>query len=531
MKFRYERFGGRLPTFAGLVPGASATTLPAAFAVLVAGAFLSPPGHTAPARPNILLAISDDQSWMHAGAYGDDTVRTPAFDSIARNGALFRHAYTSAPSCTPSRATLLTGQHHWRLGKGANLHSTLPAEHACYPDLLEETGYHVGFTGKGWGPGDLADGGRTRNPAGKSFRKKRISKSDLPAEGIANLDYAGNFAAFLSAKPENAPFCFWFGAKEPHRPFEDGSGTRSGGRVAKLTVPGHLPDHPDVRNDLLDYYREIEWFDRHLAEMLELLERRGELENTLIVATSDNGMPFPRSKTTLYDSGVRVPLAVQWTGTIEGGQVLEEFVHFTDFAPTFLDAAGLGVPREMTGRSLLPLLNGAAESWRSHVVFGRERHTLYANEGRAYGARGIRTRDHLLIWNPNPELWPGGKPPHYTDIDRGPSKFVFLTQQDHPAVAPLLGQTLERHPEFELYDCRNDPDQLVNVAQDPDFEEVRSRLKILLLDELRRLGDPRSRGKGISWDEDPYHGGSKENWIERQSRDLQAYRESRSIHP
>lgn len=498
---------------------------------LLISALLSASEQTEVDRPNILFAVSDDQSWPHAGAYGDSVVQTPTFDSVARNGALFQHAYASAPSCTPSRAAILTGQHHWRLGKGANLHSTLQAGHACYTELLEEAGYHTGYTGKGWGPGDWSDGGRDRDPAGEPYRKQKIPKLDLPATGISNVDYAENFTDFLAAKPEDPPFCFWFGASEPHREYEDGSGERGGKRPEEVEVPGHLPDHPDVRGDILDYYLQIEWFDRHLARMLAMLEERGELANTLVVVTSDNGMPFPRSKTTLYDSGVRLPLAVQWPAKIEGGQVIGDLVHFVDFAPTFLDVAGLEIPGEMTGQSLLPLLNGTAENWRRHVVFGRERHTLYANDGRAYSSRGIRTRDFLLIRNAYPKLWPGGSPPHYTDIDRGPSKFLFMTRPDHPAVAPLVAQTLGRHPEIEIYDCRNDPSQLVNLAQNPEYEGVRARLENRLDAELKRLGDPRALGEEITWDSDPYHGSPKENWIERQAQQLEEYRESRELEP
>ena len=283
-------------------------------------------------RPNILIAISDDQSWLHAGAYGDALVKTPGFDAVAANGALFNHAYTSAPSCTPSRATILTGQHHWRLGKGANLHSTLSTEYICYTELLE--------------------------------------------------------------------------------------------------------------------------------------------------------------------------------------------------------AAGIEIPSDMTGRSLLPLLvskSGTDLHWRKHVVFGRERHTVYANKGRAYGARGIRTNDFLLIQNPNTNLWPAGQPPYYTDIDRGPSKYMFLSQQNHEAVVPFLEQTLSRRPELELYDCRIDPDQRVNLAQESQYKKIRQSLEKTLEAELKRLGDPRALGQIISWDRDPYHGGSYENWIETQAEQLQVYKKSRQL--
>lgn len=483
-------------------------------------------------QPNIFFAISDDQSWLHAGAYGDRAIQTPAFDSVATRGALFHHAYTSSPSCTPSRGAILTGQHHWRLGKGANLHSTLSKDLATYTELLTEAGYHVGATGKGWGPGDYTDGGRTDNPAGKEYNKKKRKAGDLPAGGISNIDYLENFRTFLKAKPADAPFCFWFGSKEPHRQYEDGSWKRHGKQLADVKVPGYLPDHPDVRGDILDYYLEIEYFDKQLGRMLRMMENRGELENTLVVVTSDNGMPFPRSKTNLYDSGVRLPLAVQWQAKFPGGKAYDALVHFTDFAPTFLEAAGLKISKDMTGRSLLPLLESQEEKsipWREHLVFGRERHTVYANRGRAYHARGIRTHDYLLIHNLRPNLWPAGEPPFYTDVDKGPSKYVFLVEEMDKAVLPFVEQTLERRPEYELYDCRKDPDQRINLADHPDYQKIQKDLAKTLAAERKQLRDPLALGQKVTWDSDPYHGGSKEKWIEGQEVDLKAYKVSRGI--
>lgn len=161
-------------------------------------------------RPNILFVVADDWSHPHAGAYGDRTVRTPAFDRIAREGALFSHAFTAAPSCTPSRAAILTGQAVHRLAEGGNLHGMLPARFEVYPDLLGKAGYHVGFAGKGWGPGRFEEGGRRRNPAGPRF---------------------DDFGGFLAKRSAGQPFCFWFGSANPHRPYESGSGARAGLRA------------------------------------------------------------------------------------------------------------------------------------------------------------------------------------------------------------------------------------------------------------------------------------------------------------
>ena len=251
-------------------------------------------------RPNIVLAIADDWSFPHAGIYGDRTVSTPNFDRVAREGVRFTHAFVAAPSCTPSRAALLTGQAVHRLEEGGNLHGFLPKSYPVYPDLLEETGYVVGHTGKGWGPGRFEAGGRARNPAGPLFK---------------------SFDEFMERRAKGSPFCFWSGSTDPHRPYEPGTGAQSGMKPERVQVPGFLPDTAEVRNDLLDYYFEVQRFDRDLGRIIEALERAGELENTIVIVTSDNGMPFPRAKANVYDGGARVPLVIRWPGVSRAGTV------------------------------------------------------------------------------------------------------------------------------------------------------------------------------------------------------------------
>lgn len=483
-------------------------------------------------RPNILLVIADDQSWCHAGAYGDRAVKTPNFDRVAREGVRFNYAFCSAPSCAPSRGTLLTGQHHWRLEEGANLHGTLPAKFDCYPDLLEKAGYHVGYTGKAWGPGKLEPGGRNRNPAGPEYNRIRLSNDERPARWISNIDYPANFAEFLDEKPDGKPFCFWLGTHEPHRQYDLDIGRQAGKRIEDVTVPRFLPDLPDVRSDILDYYYEIGWFDRQLGQALDQLQERGELDNTLVVVTSDNGMPFPRSKCTLYDWGVRMPMAVRWPAKVPGGRVIDDFVHFADLAPTFLEAAGLDVPGDMTGRSLMGLLaskrSGRVDPGRDHVVVGRERHLAHANPGAVYAMRAIRTHRYLLIHNLFPDLDPAGCPPVYASIDVGPSKFAFMLHPDHPEVKRTWKYVIARRPAFELYDCEIDPDQIDNLAEDPAYQGIRDQLAARLQEQLQRTGDPRALGKPVTWDSDPYYSRSGENWAGWQQEHVRDYQQRRA---
>lgn len=273
-------------------------------------AFLSASAFATPAKkPNILFVIADDWSFGHASAYGCKWIQTPAFDRIAQEGVLFTNAFTSNPKCSPCRATILTGRNTWQLKEAINHYSIFPNDFAVYPAELERAGYFVGMTGKGWGPGDFQSTGFEHNPAGREYQE---FKTQPPTSGIANTDYARNFESFLEQKPKDKPFCFWFGGREPHRPYEPGSGLRAGKKLADVVLPAYYPDHKTIRSDLLDYAVEVEYFDSHVARALKKLEEAGELDNTLVVFTSDHGMPFPRVKGQIYEQGFHIPLAIRW---------------------------------------------------------------------------------------------------------------------------------------------------------------------------------------------------------------------------
>jgi len=447
-------------------------------------------------RPNILFAVADDWSFPHAGAYGDRAVSTPAFDRIAREGALFLNVFTAAPSCTPSRAALLTGQAVHRLAEGGNLHGFLPERFAVYPDILEGAGYHVGFMGKGWGPGQFEPGGRSRNPAGPQFKQ---------------------FDEFLAKRRPGQPFAFWFGSNDPHRPYETGSGAKAGLRADRVAVPGFFPDTPEVRSDLLDYLLEVQRFDSQVAALIEALEKAGELDNTIVVVTSDNGMPFPRAKANLYDAGTHMPLAIRWPRKIPAGTRVQPFVGHADIAPTLLEAAGLAVPAAMTGHSVLALAGGAAPgplAARDRVFIERERHANVRRGDLSYPARAVRTADHLYIRNYRPDRWPAGDPDLYVavgpfgDIDDGPTKQLLLSRRDDPPIKRYFELAVAKRPAEELFDLKKDPAQLTNVAGDPAYAAVRDRLKKELDVWQRTTQDPRATEDDDRWDRYPYYGAS-----------------------
>lgn len=449
-------------------------------------------------QPNILFAMADDWSWVHTGAYGDKVVKTPAFDRVAREGALFSNAFCAAPQCSPNRASILTGRNIWQLREAGTHASLFPNTFTVYPDSLEQAGYRVGYTGKPWSPGSWEEGGRSRNPAGPEFNRR---KTDTPrATGVYDIDYAGNFKDLFTQKPTDRPFCFWYGSFEPHRKYEKGSGLKSGKRLEDVVVPPALPDTPEIRSDLLDYYVEIEWFDRQLGEMMRILEEAGELDNTIIVATSDNGMPFPHAKANLYEYGTHMPLAIRWPTHIQPGRVIDDFVTSIDFAPTFLEAAGLPPVPEMTGQSLMQLLtstkSGQIDPKRTFVLTGRERHSHSRYDNLGYPSRAIRTRNHLYIRNHKPERWPVGAPDGFHDLDNGPTKSFMIENWNTERYREKSERAFGKRPAEELFAIQTDPACLKNLADDPAHATVKRVLRAELERLLEEQKDPRALGQG-----------------------------------
>jgi len=435
-------------------------------------------------RPNILVVISDDQSWPHAGAYGCRFVNTPAFDRVAAEGVLFTNAFTAAPQCSPNRAAILAGRPIGGLREAGTHCSLFPRDLAVYPQLLAEAGYLVGADGKGWAPGEFTAAGWPHNPAGPGAR---------------------GFEAFLARRRAGQPFCFWYGSTHPHRGYKAGSGIAAGKDPAAVTVPSYLPDTPAVRSDFLDYALAIEQFDGQLNRLLTTLRAAGELDTTLVVVTSDNGMPFPRAKATLYDDGLHVPLAIRWPAHVRPGRTTTALVSHVDLAPTFLEAAGIAIPASMVGRSLLPLLTegrqGGPEVAREFILAGRERHTSARPDNAGYPSRAIRTDRHLLIVNYRPERHPLGD--HGDDVDDGPTKRLVMKGRNDPALRRWHDLCFGLRPREELYDIQADPGCIDNRADDPACAAIRADLLRHLTADLVAAGDPRELDGGDIFDSYP----------------------------
>ncbi|MCX7422531.1 MAG: sulfatase [Planctomycetia bacterium] len=505
-------------------------------------------------RPNILFAFADDwgrYASIFAAVDGpgsmNDVLKTPNIDRIAREGVLFRRAFVNAPSCTPCRSSLLSGQYFWRTGRAAILQGAVwDSKIPSFPLLLHDAGYHIGQTYKVWSPGTPNDapfggerfayekaGGKFNNFSENVTKLVREGKPIEAAKAEMYRDVTGNFDAFLADRKSAQPFCYWFGPTNVHRMWEQGSGKALWGidpDSLKGKLPNFLPDVPEVRADIADYFGEIQAFDHAIGLLLKKLEEIGELDNTLVVVSGDHGPPgLPHGKCNLYDFGTGVTLAIRGAGT-HGGRVLDDFVCLPDLAPTFLEAAGLTPPEAMTGRSLVPVLksekSGHVDSQRSFVITGRERHVESARDDYLpYPQRALRTKDFLYVINFEPDRWPLGNPYElddgktpdlkalanetfvtFRDMDASPTKAWLVAHRHEPQWKPYFDRTFAKRPREELFVLADDPDQIHNVAADPKYDTIRKDLNQKLMAELIRTNDPRVTGDKQFFEKPPLSG-------------------------
>ena len=495
--------------------------------VFVIGALVLSNAIRAEDRPNILFCIMDDASYMHMSAYGCEWMSTPGFDRLAEEGILFENAYTPNAKCAPSRSSILTGRNSWQLEEAANHIVNFPAKFKTFPEALREGGYQMGRTGKGWGPGDPGKiDGKPRVLIAEEIASAKLPEK--PTTAMSNKDYAGNFELFLDGIDTDKPWFFWYGSHEPHRRYEYGSGQKLGGKSIDDIdeVPGFWPDSEVVRNDMLDYGLEIEHADSHLLKMIEMLEARGELENTLILMTSDNGMPFPRGKAQEYEYSNHMPLAMMWPAGIRNpGRVVEDMVSFIDFAPTFLEVAGIRYSGSgmmpSPGKSLVNIFksrkSGQVDPKREYVVIGKERHDFSRPENQGYPIRGIVGKGYMYLYNYKIDLWPAGNPElGYLDVDGGATKTeileLFRSGKDRSYWDLSFGK---RKSNEEFFDLVNDPDCLNNLADDERLTAVKARMKARLEDTLTAQKDPRHLGNGDVFDNYGYSRGMAWNFYEK----------------
>ena len=505
-------------------------------------------------RPNFLFVFADD--WGRcASAYAkidgpgtfNDVINTPNVDRVANEGVLFRRAFVSAPSCTPCRSALMSGQHFWRTGRSSILLGAIwDGTNPAYPLMLRDAGYHIGETYKVWSPGTPVDapygaGQYGYEKAGGRFNQFSQNVTKLHAEGKSIVaakqelydEITANFDSFMADRKPNQAFSYFLGPTNTHRKWTKGSGKALWGiepDLLKGKLPPFLADVPEIREDFADYLGEALAVDACLGLMLNKLEAIGELDNTLIVVSGDHGPPgFPHGKCNLYDFGSSVSLVMRW-GKAKGGRVIDDLTSLTDLAPTFLELAGIPIPASMTGRSLASHLasekSGQLDPLRTAVFIGRERHVDRARaDYMPYPQRAIRTHDYLYIINFKPDRWPLGDPyrldgddvpsaseltentfASLPDDDAGPAKAWLVGHRKDPQWKSLFNLAYGKRPREELYDLKSDPHQMTNVANLDKYAGVRRELEAKLMDELKRTSDPRLIDDGKFFETPPMSG-------------------------
>ena len=471
--------------------------------------------------PNILFIISDDQSYPHASIYGTKWLSTPGFDRIANEGLLFNHAYTTNAKCSPSRSTILTGRDSWLLEEATNHVPFFPEKFTTFPEILKNSGYKTGKTGKGWAPGVALKNGQKRDLIGENYS---MVKTNPPAKYISDNNYSGNFKYFLDNKKVDQPFFFWVGGLEPHRRYEYEAGIKFGGKKIQQIekVPNYWPDSDNVKTDILDYAFEIEYFDSHLVSIINELEKRNLLENTIIVVTSDNGMPFPRVKGQVFPYDNRLPLAIRWGKGIKNpGRVINDYVSFSDFAPTFLELARVDLVNykmeDFSGISWKSIFDdNQINKKRDYIIIGKERHDVGRENDNGYPVRAIITDSYFYSLNFKPERWPAGNPETgYLNTDGSPTKSEILNLRRKGINENYWNLAFGKRDQETLYDLKKDPDCIENVAKYDRYASIKDSLKKILIKDLTKNKDPRIIGEGDLFDNYIYAEKRTRNFYQR----------------
>lgn len=514
---------------------------------------------------NILFLFADDWG-KHASSYAkldkvggiNDAVNTPNIDRIAAEGVLFRHAFVNAPSCTPCRSSLLSGQHFWRTRRGAILQGAVWDDNIpSWPLMLRDRGYLLGKSWKVWSPGTPVDApygkqqyayqdvGNRINKFSQNVMKLVASGKSVAEAKLELLDEVrANFKSLLANQKEDQPFSYWFGPTNVHRSWAKESGAALWGLKPddlKGKMPPYLPDVPEIREDLVDYLGEVQAFDASVGVLLDELKKSGKYDNTLIVVSGDHGPPgFPHGKCNLYDFGTQVALAIAGPG-VQGGRVVDDFVSLPDLAPTFLEAGGVEASDSMNARSLWPVLHsdreGLIDPSRDAVYFGRERHVAAArSEYLPYPQRAIRTADHLFIINFHPDRYPlgdpflldGNNPPTAKEVERntfatlpdedaGPTKAWIVSHRNDQKWKPYYDHAYGKRPREELFDLKKDPHQMHNIATVQAYASVVRKLRQRLMNELKQTGDPRLIDHGKFFETPPMAGPIPKNTHQTES--------------
>ncbi len=409
--------------------------------------------------PNIIIMIADDLGDGDLGCYGHPTIRTPRIDALARDGLTFGNAFLTTSSCSPSRCSILTGLYPHNTGAG-ELHLPLPDDRTTVAKLLKSSGYHTAAAGK-WHLGPAP-----RDDFDKIYQRGGPSGCEEWVKAVRDT-------------PGDRPFFLWLAASDPHRGYAEGA-LEPPHSASEVVLPPYMPDTGEIRRDMALYYDEVGRFDRFVGEVVDELTKTSTLKQTVIFILSDNGRPFPRCKTTLYDSGIKTPLVVHHPGSVPPGVRTQALVSAVDIAPTVMELAGIPVPGDMQGVSFVPVLRDADASVRDAAFAEHNWHDFRARE------RSARTSRFLYIRNDLPEL--PLTPP--ADALNSPT-WASMRRLLHAGNlnSHQTGCFLTPRPAEELYDVQMDPHQLQNLAGLEAYRKPLQQMRGLLKTWVEKTGD------------------------------------------
>lgn len=392
-------------------------------------------------QPNFIIIIGDDVGWNDLTAYGHPHIQTPFTKKMAENGLRFTNAFLTTSSCSPSRSSIMTGRYPHSTGAG-ELHQPLPHDQVVFAGLLKQAGYYTASAGK-WHLGEAA----------------KVNFDTIVDSRPSGCE---KWIETLQNRPKDKPFFMWFAGHDAHRAYQENA-IPEPHKPEDVVVPPFLPDNEETRKDLALYYDEVARLDNYTGQVLEELKKQGIEEETFVLYMSDNGRPFPRCKTRLYDSGVQTPFIAYWPGTIKPGQSTDNLVSAVDIAPTILELAGLEKSPTFQGVSFAPMLKDPSFKTRDYVYAEHNWHDYQAFE------RSVRSKKYLYIKNAFPQF--NASPPADAVRSITYQKMIQLHNTGQ-LPAEQLDCFIVPRPAEELYDCEKDPFQLKNVANDPEYENV-----------------------------------------------------------
>ena len=409
-------------------------------------------------KPNFILFITDDISWDDLGCYGSKVAQTPHLDQMAKEGMRFNNAYLSISSCSPSRCSLISGRYPHNTG-AAELHTTLPADQPVFPEALQAAGYYTVLSGKHH-MGKAVDRGFNKVSGGKGPGKEE------------------DWVPILKDRPKDKPFFFWFASSDAHRSWKINEDAPIY-KPEDIEVPPYLYDGPVTRKDLADYMHEVSRTDYYTGQLRKELKKQGIEKDTYIIYMADNGRPFPRCKTRLYDSGIRTPFLIARPGTIKPA-VTDSLISSIDISATILELAGAKKDKRVQGVSFASVLEDPKTKIRDYVFAEHNWHVYQAHE------RMVRFGNFLYIRNNFP------KQPNlcYESDDHYPAGLELWKAHAVGKTNPNQHQIFANPcPPEELFQVNEDPHQLSNLADDPKHAKALKQARALLTEWAKQTGD------------------------------------------